>query len=68
MRFSSASQNSAVNNMKEDTKPEPETESDVSNFGSEKDVMIRLVQELESAQLIKLAGSHAKKELVAETV
>ena len=54
--------------MKEDTKPETQTEGDVSNFGSEKEVMIRLMQELESAQLIKLAGSHAKKELVAETV
>jgi len=54
--------------MKEDPKPEPETESDVSNFGSEKEVMIKLMQELESAQLIKLAESHAKKELVAETV
>ena len=54
--------------MKEGPKPEPETESDVSNFGSEKDVMIRLMQELESAQLIKLAGSHAKKELVPEMV
>jgi hypothetical protein len=41
--------------MKEDTKPEPETESDVQNFGSEKDVMIRLMQKLESAQLIKFA-------------
>ena len=54
--------------MKEDPKPEPETESDVSSFGSEKEVMIKLMQELESAQLIKLAESHAKKELVAETV
>jgi hypothetical protein len=58
---------SAVNNMKEDTRPETDTESDVLNFRSEKDVMIRLVQELESAQLIKLAGSHANKELVPET-
>ena len=54
--------------MKEDTKPETQTEGDVSNFWSEKDVMIRLVQELESAQLIKLASSRAKKELVPETV
>ena len=54
--------------MKEDTRPETQTEGDVSNFGSEKDVMIKLVQELESAQLIKLAGSRAKKELVPETV
>ena len=54
--------------MKEDTKPETQTEGDVSNFWSEKDVMIRLVQDLESAQLIKLAGSRAKKELVPETV
>ena len=54
--------------MKVDTKPEPETESDVQNFGSERDVMIRLMQELESAQLIKLAGLHAKKVLVPETV
>jgi hypothetical protein len=54
--------------LKEDPKPEPETESDVSNFGSEKDVMIGQMQELESTQLIKLAGSHAKKELIPETV
>jgi hypothetical protein len=50
--------------MKEDTRPETQTEGDVSKFGSEKDVMIRLLQELESAQLIKLAVSRAKKEFV----
>ena len=69
MRLSSASQNSAINNYeRRHKKPETQTEGDVWNFGSEKDVMIRLVQDLESAQLIKLAGSRAKKELVPETV
>jgi hypothetical protein len=54
--------------MKKDTKPETQTEGDVSNFGSEKDVMIRLMQELESAQLIKLSRSRAKEEQVPEMV